>query len=89
MFQLVRTLKGSSNEFESNLPILFPLLQESVEFSIRNKKPVPADIQAIFIPILRDSIYEQCPWYQSFKNEAYGLSCYFSKDKVVWELELK
>jgi hypothetical protein len=89
VFELVRTLKGRYNEFESKLPILFPLLQESVELSIRNNKPVPADIQAIFIPILRDSIYKQCTWYHSYKLESLGVNYYFSKDKVIWELEPK
>ena len=89
VFQLVRLLTGPSNEFESNLPKIFPLLQEAIELSIRNNEPVPADIQAIFIPILRDSIYEQCTWYHSFKKESLGVSYFFSKDKVIWQLEPK
>jgi len=89
VFEYARLLKGQYTDFEPNLQKIFPLLQEAVELSIQNNKPVPSDIQAIFIPILRDSIYEQCTWYHSFKREAYGLSCYFSNDKVIWELELK
>jgi len=89
VFQAVRILNKNPIVFKSNLTKIFPILQEAVEASIKRSKPVPADIQSIFIPVLRDAIYEQCTWYQSFNKDALGLSCYFSKDKVIWELELK
>ena len=87
VFNVIRTFI-EQNEFERNLPIIWPIFLQAIEACIINKKHVPDDIQGVFIPIMREKLSTQ----YDLQYAQHGVKTNFRKDMNVisyfWPLGL-